>query len=372
MNRREFIRYSGLGMTVGFAATLGVSCNSNVISKYEDKVTVLVRVKGGMDGYHLIAPKGNDFLLKGRPNIQKAIEKEGILWKDNWHIRPNFGILSDLIQKDWLRIIPNVGYPDYNRLSHFKAQDYWETGSVVNDGKQFHNGWIGRLVDEGKIKAIDNPSPVLILDNEQTWFDKGNHSQGIYHIPNKPNSNLNPYVEDWLSEFNDSDHYRDIFKTVKIQHKINKLLNDITPNSVNAKDMVGKFNQVADCIEKGLPFSVYNVTQTGYDTHQKQSIRLEPLAINLFEGLQCLAERLSNGGNWERVKVLVYTEFGRTIAENCNYGTDHGTANHSYLLGGDLGNLWNDPDLGFSTLDIGGADYIKHKVDFRDIYKSIV
>lgn len=67
----------------------------------------------------------------------------------------------------------------------------------------------------------------------------------------------------------------------------------------------------------------------------------------------------------------MYTEFGRTIAENNNGGTDHGTANHTYLLGGQLNDLWKDPDLSFSTLDICGVNYIKHKVDFRDIYNSL-
>jgi uncharacterized protein (DUF1501 family) len=372
MKRRDFFKYSGLGLSLSLVPQLVTSCASNDTNRFEDKVTVIIRIKGGMDGYHLIAPKGNDYLLEGRPSIQNLIEKEGIHWREDWYIRPNFGVISDLIQKNWLHVIPNVGYSDYNRLSHFKAQDYWETGSVVNDIKQYHNGWIGRLVDQGKIKALDNTTPVLVIDNEQTLFDKGDFSQGVYYTPYNRHADLNLYIEEWLKDSFKTGKHANLYESVKSQFELNNKLKDIMPNSVDARDIEGKLSQVADCIEKGLPFAVFNLTQTGYDTHNKQSIRLEPLALSLFEGIRAFAERLDKSGNWNRVNVLVYTEFGRTIAENSNGGTDHGTANHAYLLGGDLVDLWKNPDLGFSTIDIAGVNYIEHKVDFRDIYRSLI
>jgi uncharacterized protein (DUF1501 family) len=372
LKRSSFIKIVGSGVVAGSMGSLFESCSVNQTKKYSDDVLVVVRVKGGMDGYHLISPKENDLLLKLRPNIQKTIEEKGINYRNNWFINPNFAVIADLIEKGWLQIIPNVGYSDYNRLSHFKAQDYWETGSVVGDKVQHRTGWAGRLVDNKIIQVNGNKSPILIIDNEQTLFDKGENSSGVYYTPYNTYSNLFPFIEDWINENKNSLENEQIYQRVEDQYRINQLLKETSPNSVSSKDMKAKLDQIADCIEKELPFRVYNLTQSGYDTHHKQTIRLEPLALDLFNGLNQFAERLQQGNNWGRVKVLVYTEFGRTIAENSNGGTDHGTANHTYLLGGNLGDKWLNPSFEFNTMKIAGNDYLTINEDFREIYKSLI
>ena len=39
-------------------------------------------------------------------------------------------------------------------------------------------------------------------------------------------------------------------------------------------------------------------------------------------------------GNWSRVVIASYAEFGRRVAENGSGGTDHGAANTHFVLGG--------------------------------------
>ncbi len=163
----------------------------------------------------------------------------------------------------------------------------------------------------------------------------------------------------------------EIYDELKNYSNISKSFDKINNKSVDEKDIKGKLNLIADCIEQELPFSVYNATQTGYDTHHKQTIRLEPLAQDLFEGLFQFATRLNNSNKWKDTKILVYSEFGRSIAENSNGGTDHGTANHTFILDGNL-NKFNLPIV--SSVDyikIGDSKYIKHKTDFRDLYQEL-
>jgi uncharacterized protein (DUF1501 family) len=73
--------------------------------------------------------------------------------------------------------------------------------------------------------------------------------------------------------------------------------------------------------------------------------------------------------------VVVYSEFGRTIYENSALGTEHGTAGPMYVLGGgdSLSQFTNTPFL-FETEKLAGTDttdYLKHQIDFRDVFKEI-
>jgi uncharacterized protein (DUF1501 family) len=73
----------------------------------------------------------------------------------------------------------------------------------------------------------------------------------------------------------------------------------------------------------------------GWDTHAHQGAatgqlasRLQPLGL----GLAALAAGL--GPVLDETVVIVMSEFGRTVRENGNGGTDHGHGNAIWLLGG--------------------------------------
>ncbi len=157
MKRRNFIETSTKLSVLGLLLSNLSSCNSNSLINYTGNNLVIIRLQGGLDGLHLVAPTQNDILNSFRPNLQKTINKSDLKWIDDWSINPNFQIIDKLLSKEWLKIIPNVGYPDYNRLSHFKAQEYWETGSVVSDKVLYKTGWIGSMLDSEKLSLPNNP-----------------------------------------------------------------------------------------------------------------------------------------------------------------------------------------------------------------------
>ncbi|MGQ5523944.1 DUF1501 domain-containing protein [Chitinimonas sp. PSY-7] len=66
-------------------------------------------------------------------------------------------------------------------------------------------------------------------------------------------------------------------------------------------------------------------------------------------------------------KTRSYAEFGRRPQENRSAGTDHGTANAHFVLGGQVhGGLYGKrPD--FNDLD---GDNLRFGVDFRQLYAS--
>ena len=73
----------------------------------------------------------------------------------------------------------------------------------------------------------------------------------------------------------------------------------------------------------------------GWDTHVNQGNHTGQLAgqlRSLAEGLAALAR--GSGEAWRDTIVVVLSEFGRTVRENGNGGTDHGHGNVIWVLGG--------------------------------------
>jgi uncharacterized protein (DUF1501 family) len=73
----------------------------------------------------------------------------------------------------------------------------------------------------------------------------------------------------------------------------------------------------------------------GWDTHANQGSSQGQLANRLAplgQGLATLAQGL--GPSFDKTMIVVMSEFGRTVRQNGNGGTDHGHGNVMWLLGG--------------------------------------
>ena len=66
---------------------------------------------------------------------------------------------------------------------------------------------------------------------------------------------------------------------------------------------------------------------------------------------------------------MVFSEFGRRLAENASKGTDHGAAGPMFLAGERIlpGLIGKHPSL----TDLQQGD-LKHQFDFRQVYASIL
>src|SRR5204862_3133148 len=73
----------------------------------------------------------------------------------------------------------------------------------------------------------------------------------------------------------------------------------------------------------------------GWDTHANQGSTQGQLANRLAplgQGLAALVQGL--GASYDNTLIMVMSEFGRTVRQNGNGGTDHGHGNVMWLLGG--------------------------------------
>ena len=84
---------------------------------------------------------------------------------------------------------------------------------------------------------------------------------------------------------------------------------------------------------KVLDAHVFYTLQSGYDTHSAQLFAHSNLLFELSGALKAFLDDLAAARLADRVVVLLFSEFGRTVSENGSGGMGHGTAGPVFLAG---------------------------------------
>jgi uncharacterized protein (DUF1501 family) len=67
---------------------------------------------------------------------------------------------------------------------------------------------------------------------------------------------------------------------------------------------------------------------------------------------------------------MEWSEFGRRPQENASFGTDHGTSSQMFIIGDPVhGGLYGEQP---SLTDLDQAGNLKFKLDFREVYATIL
>ncbi len=122
-------------------------------------------------------------------------------------------------------------------------------------------------------------------------------------------------------------------------------------------------------LRAGLGTRVFYVSLGGFDTHAGQPARHAQLLRQVGDAIKAFQDELAAQGDAGRVMTMVFSEFGRRVAQNASQGTDHGTAAPMFLIGEMVrpGVLGQHPSL--TDLDAGD---LKYTVDFRNVYAGIL
>lgn len=107
----------------------------------------------------------------------------------------------------------------------------------------------------------------------------------------------------------------------------------------------------------------------GFDTHADQRERHDELMGRLDGALGAFLADLARTDAGKAAVVLVFSEFGRRVAENGAIGTDHGVAGPMFVLGHQIKGGLYGKHPSFETLD---ADDLIHTTDFRSVYAGVI
>ncbi len=337
------------------------------------KILVIVQLSGGNDGLNTVVPYENDLYYNYRPTL--GISKSEVLKLDNnLGLNPALSPLHNLYKDGLMTVINNVGYPNPDR-SHFRSMDIWQSASGADDF--LSTGWIGRYLDQQQTETI-SPHQALELDDTMSLALKGKINSGYAagNLDQLKRSTNNKFLKavshhDHSHEGNTAYLYRtlsDTFDSADYLHDQSQIYKSSVTYPGNA--FARSLKQTAELIISGSNTRIYYVSLGGFDTHANQKNQQTRMLKQYADGVGAFMKDMKANKKMEDVLVMTFSEFGRRVKQNASRGTDHGTANNLFLMGGGLKEtgIYNDaPNL--KNLDNGDLIY---DIDYRRIYATLL
>ena len=130
-----------------------------------------------------------------------------------------------------------------------------------------------------------------------------------------------------------------------------------------------ELRDVAALVNARSGTQIFSVADKGYDTHSKQRQAHDRKMQDLGDALGAFLNDLDRSEAGRETVVLVFSEFGRRVAENGSSGHDHGKAGPMFILGHSVkGGLYGaHPSL--TELDAGDLAFT---TDFRSVYATLI
>lgn len=378
--RRIFLKHGGmalvsLGFTPAFLARTAWAEGRSA----RPKVLVAVFQRGAVDGLNMVVPFGDSGYYRARPSIaiaQPGGENGAIDLDGFFGLNPRMAPLKPFWDRGTLAIVHATGSPDDTR-SHFDAQDYME--SATPGVKSTRDGWLNRYL-HAKEHQRSTPFRAVALAPQLPRSLQGT-------APALAIARLDQFGVRGGSEASFEADYAakadqllgrtgtDAFEAVRALRAVDPANYSPANGAEYPRSPYGEsLRQIAQLIKAGVGLEVAFAESGNWDHHANEGGATGQIANRLDDfsrGIAALATDL--GDAMADVVILTMSEFGRTVAENGNRGTDHGHGNAMIALGAgvkggrvygrwpglELEQLWQRRDLAITT-------------DFRDVFAEVV
>ena len=340
-SRRRFVRSAGLGIVaLGLPPAFLLRAAAAQQGK-KQKVLVVVFQRGAMDGLNAVIPFKDRAYYAARPNIAiaepasgeaRAIDLDGF-----YALHPALAALKEIYAKGHLAIVHAAGSPD-NTRSHFDAQYYMEIGTPGL--KSTPDGWLNRYLNQQRAgqssfravavtaqlpRILAGGAPALTLSSVDEFRPRNEAVAGALE-------KLYANSSDTLFRSGGETLFAALHELKRVASKI-----PASEGNYPAGRFAASLAEIGRLIKAGVGLEIAFTEIDGWDTHANQggatgqmANRLKELADGLAAFYRHLGDKMSD------VVVLTMSEFGRTVRENGNRGTDHGHANVMLALGGNL------------------------------------
>ena len=335
--------------------------------------------RGAVDGLNMVVPHAESAYYDLRPGI--AIPSPGSLdgvidLNGSFGLHPRLLPLKSLWDNKSLAIVHACGSHDPTR-SHFDAQDFME--SATPGDKSARDGWLNRYLQVGLIadplrgvavtptmpRALAGTGAALSM-TEIAKFD-------LLGAPGTVQALKTAYLQSPNDAFR-----RTAADTFDAIESLGAIVTETYQPSGGAAYPDSPFGwalrEIAQLAKADVGLEVAFAQTTDWDHHVNEGGAQGSLADRLDDlanGIAALA--LDLGSRMADTVILTMSEFGRTVAENGNGGTDHGHGNAMIVAGGPVrggsiygqwpglapGNLYQERDLAVTT-------------DFRDVFAEVL
>jgi uncharacterized protein (DUF1501 family) len=385
LSRRDYLKHSSLlalAPTIpGFLARTARAA----VPQRDGRVLVVLELNGGNDGVNTVVPFADEGYARHRKTLRLARDS---LVKVNDHLglHPSLGNFGKLLEAGQLVIAQGVSYPNPSR-SHFRSMATWHTARLDPEEHQ-GPGWLGRGLDAAQgasaLLVGSGPPPVAIRGRRAIASAIERIEDFSLAAGADPRKALAPSPDplprrggegrvrgegpaDDLAAF----VRRSMLDAYATADRLHQVAGGADDARYPQSGLAARLRLIARLLKVGLDTRVFYTLQPGYDTHSAQLFAHSNLLFELAGALKAFLDDLAAAKLADRVVVLLFSEFGRTVRENGSGGTDHGTAGPVFLAGpGVQGGLVGATP---SLLDLDPKDGdLRRSLDFRQVYATVL
>lgn len=342
--RRQFLVHSSAAL----AGTTAMSSLSSAARDDKSTPTLLtIYLRGGADPLGMLIPYKDPAYTAVRPTIalsgpDSKDRHAALPLDDTFALNPAMASLLPLFKQGLCAPIVCVGSHHPTR-SHFDAQDFMERGAPGL--RHVSDGWLNRYLLETNTRqssplralamqprlprSLRGNYPVLAVPDQSVVGSTVNVFENMYRLNDgKPTPSMRQRVR------------RDGERTVNQLHELAKLMQSSeSDDSGGARYPTTPFGsqmrRIARLIKAGRGLEVAAVDYGGWDHHIDEG----PINGNMAKHLRYLSDGVAAfvkdiGPRIDHTTILVMSEFGRTVKENGNFGTDHGHGGVMLAIGG--------------------------------------
>jgi uncharacterized protein (DUF1501 family) len=352
------------------------------------KVLVCVFQRGAVDGLSMVVPYFEPWYYRERSRIvvprPGSDPDAGLDLDGRFALHPRLAALKPLWDAGHLAVVHAVGSPDPSR-SHFDAQDFMETGTpgvrttpdgwlnrcLLHDREHRETPFRGVAMGPQLPRALQGTAPALAVGDL--------HAFGIRVAQPAVRDRLTAAFEAlWAGQETGivANTAAESFEAIRMLRAADPAQYQPDHGATYPGGPFGRsLLQVAQLIKADLGIEIAFVDVGGWDTHVNQgaggsgqlAVRLNDLGQSLSAFAQDLGDRMAD------VVLLTMSEFGRTVHENGDAGTDHGHATCMFVMGGPVkggrvAGQWPglEPEQRYQGRDLAVT------TDFRDLFGEVV
>src|SRR6478672_1460479 len=354
MERRVFLKSGALALvTMGLSPSFlrRTAFGMELANAPKGKVLICLFQRGAADGLNVIVPHGEKAYYAMRPSIAiprpSANVADGAIDLDGFFgLHPALAPFKPLYDRGLLAPVHAVGSPSTTR-SHFDAQDYMETGTP--DVKGTTDGWLNRYLavqgtcDECNLaktpfravaltpqtpRILEGPSPTVAMNSLDEFSVRatGSSAERLEALYRTGSADL---VHATGAE---------TFDAVKMLRSANPQKYLPQNGADYPRSQFGqRLMQIAQLVKANVGLEIAFADVGGWDMHVNQGGATGQLSARLTDFSQSIAALVTDlGDKMGDVVILTMSEFGRTVRQNGNGGTDHGHASALFVIGGNV------------------------------------
>jgi len=361
-----------------------------------DRHLVVIFMRGAVDGLSVVAPYREPYYYQARSNIALPPpgDSGGLLDLDGFFgLNPSLAKLMPMWQSKTLAFIHASGSPALTR-SHFEAQDIMETAML--NSAMASQGWLNGLAQT--LPDNNSPTRALAFGNVLPKIFQGRYNvatvpagiapkgqkglmkNGIAGGGAQDTQTQQAFSQLYAGQAGLGNLYKEglaaqagVMQDLQGGTEMQMEMEASAKGAPGADGFVKETTKAADMIRQDPTIQLMFMDVGGWDTHVQQGNAKGQLANKLEkfgDGIAALVQGL--GPAYRNTAILIVSEFGRTVAQNGNGGTDHGHGNVAWLMGGGVrGGVWSRwPGLNPNQL-YEGRD-LAITTDFRGVVGAVI